>query len=108
MGWNQLQTKATDRLYAGLSDPVEVYFVHSYYPEPADQSIVSATCHYGINFAASVSRGNLSATQFHPEKSQTTGLAILRNFIGSIQSRAKRDGLLPVNPLHRGNPESKI
>ncbi len=87
MGWNRLQTQPNDRLYRDLSDPIEVYFVHSYYPVPADDSIISATCHHGIDFAASVSRGNLSATQFHPEKSQTTGLAILRNFISSIENR---------------------
>ncbi len=84
MGWNRLQAKSSDRLYRGLTDPIEVYFVHSYYPAPADDSIVSATCHHGVDFAASVSRGNLSATQFHPEKSQKTGLAILTNFITTI------------------------
>ncbi len=86
MGWNRLKTDPSDRLYRDLGSPLEVYFVHSYYPDPADDSIVSATCSYGIDFAASVSRGNLSATQFHPEKSQRTGLAILQNFIGSIQN----------------------
>jgi glutamine amidotransferase len=86
MGWNRLTCQPTDRLYRDLTDPVEVYFVHSYYPEPSDPAIISATCEYGLTFAASVSRGNLSATQYHPEKSQKTGLAILRNFISSIRN----------------------
>ncbi len=84
MGWNRLACQPTDRLYRGLPDPIEVYFVHSFYPEPTDPSIISATCEYGISFAASVSHGNLSATQFHPEKSQKTGLAILKNFIEAV------------------------
>ncbi len=84
MGWNRLTCQPADRLYRDLTDPIEVYFVHSFYPDPVDRSIVSATCDYGLTFAASVSRGNLSATQFHPEKSQRTGLAILTNFIDSI------------------------
>ncbi len=91
MGWNRLTCQPSDRLYHGLPDPVEVYFVHSYYPDPADPAIVSATCEYGLTFAASVSRGNLSATQFHPEKSQRTGLAIMTNFITSVSRLENRE-----------------
>ena len=57
------------------------YFVHSYYPEPTKQDHVAATCDYGLPFAAAVTRGNLVATQFHPEKSQHNGLQLLRNFL---------------------------
>jgi glutamine amidotransferase len=75
-----------DRLMRGLGKSSDFYFVHSYYPVTADASIVTATCNYGVEFAASVTRRNLSAVQFHPEKSQELGLAMLRNFIGSISA----------------------
>ncbi len=89
MGWNTLTlNQPDDVLYRDVPVPTEVYFVHSYFPDPADTSIVSATCDYGGPFAASVSRGALSATQFHPEKSQRTGLAILRNFLTSLPANA--------------------
>jgi glutamine amidotransferase len=87
MGWNTLDVRQPDdRLYAGLPASPSVYFVHSYYPVPADSSVITATCNYAGDFAASVSRGALSAVQFHPEKSQKTGLAILKNFVISIDA----------------------
>jgi len=86
MGWNQLHlTKSEDPLLKGFAENPDFYFVHSYYPVPEDRSIVTSTCGYGVEFAASVTRGNLRAVQFHPEKSQAVGLAMLRNFIGSLQ-----------------------
>jgi glutamine amidotransferase len=57
-----------------------VYFVHSYYVEPADSSLVSTQTDYGIPFASSVWKDNVFATQFHPEKSQAVGLQVLKNF----------------------------
>jgi len=87
MGWNTLDVrKPDDRLYAGLPASPSVYFVHSYFPVPDDPSLITATCNYAGAFAASVSRGALSAVQFHPEKSQRTGLAILKNFVTAIQN----------------------
>jgi glutamine amidotransferase len=87
MGWNTLTLNAPgDRLYRDLPAAPSVYFVHSYHPVPADASLVTATCEYGDGFAASVSRGALSACQFHPEKSQATGLAILKNFVTSLDA----------------------
>lgn len=87
MGWNQLQlTKPDDRLLKGLGENPDFYFVHSYYPVPEDKTTVTSTCGYGVEFASSVTRGNLSAVQFHPEKSQALGLAMLRNFIDSLVS----------------------
>lgn len=81
MGWNQLEiTDPRDPLWAGLPSNPYVYFVHSYYPEPVDPSSVNAWCQYGVRFAAAIRRGNLVATQFHPEKSQAIGLQILKNF----------------------------
>jgi glutamine amidotransferase len=85
MGWNRLEIlKPSDRILKGLEEENDVYFVHSYYPVPEDQEIVTSVCAYGVRFAASVTRGNLSAVQFHPEKSQALGLAMLRNFITSL------------------------
>lgn len=92
IGWNSLRLREpVDRLYAGLPADPSVYFVHSFHPVPADDSIVSATCEYGAPFAASVTRGNLSAAQFHPEKSQRNGLAILRNFVQSLSPAPIRE-----------------
>ncbi len=83
MGWNTLSS-LRGQLYAGIPEETSVYFVHSFFPDPADPALCSATCDYGRPFAASVSRGPLHATQFHPEKSQAAGLAILRNFLNTL------------------------
>lgn len=84
MGWNSLQLSGGKSAWAGLPSEPHVYFVHSYRPVPADESLVSAWCEYGGRFAAAISKGNLTATQFHPEKSQDVGLRILENFVRSI------------------------
>ena len=85
MGWNQLHINApSDRLMKGFTQTPDFYFVHSYYPVPEDPSVITSTCHYGVEFAASVTKGKLSAVQFHPEKSQSLGLTMLRNFITSL------------------------
>ena len=83
MGWNTLSA-LRGPLYNGLPGELPVYFVHSYYPVPDDPALASATCEYGTRFAASLSSGPLHATQFHPEKSQAAGLAILRNFLSDL------------------------
>ena len=83
MGWNSLDRDAHS-LWAGLPANPYVFFVHSYFPVPDDPSIVTSRTTYGETFAASVARDNVAAVQFHPEKSQEIGLAILRNFIRSI------------------------
>ena len=83
MGWNPLQ-QSSGPLYTGFPPEVSMYFVHSYYPVPADPALVSASCEYGLRFAASVSSGALHAVQFHPEKSQAAGLALLRNFLATL------------------------
>lgn len=83
MGWNTLVTPHGP-LYAGMPDAPSFYFVHSYYPMPDDASLVSASCEYGGLFAASISRGAVHATQFHPEKSQAAGQALLRNFLQTL------------------------
>ncbi|MCP5534689.1 MAG: imidazole glycerol phosphate synthase subunit HisH [Akkermansiaceae bacterium] len=82
MGWNSVTpTDPGHPIWKGMPAEPFFYFVHSYYPEPANQDHVAATCDYALPFAAAVTRGNLIATQFHPEKSQHNGLQLLRNFI---------------------------
>jgi imidazole glycerol-phosphate synthase subunit HisH len=81
MGWNDVAVTAAGPLLDGIGPTPHFYFVHSYYLEPRDPGVVAATCDYGIPFAAAVQAGNVWATQFHPEKSQKTGQAILRNFL---------------------------
>jgi glutamine amidotransferase len=67
-------------LFEGIPSGSSVYFVHSYYVVPRDESVVAARCEHGVPFTAAVARDNLFATQFHPEKSQSVGLKLLRNF----------------------------
>lgn len=82
MGWNQARPAEGSRLFRGIPEGSYFYFVHSYYvrPEGGDAGAVAATCDYGGPFAAALERGNLFATQFHPEKSQAWGLKLLENF----------------------------
>ena len=82
IGWNQIEITQPDcPIYKGVDSGSQVYFVHSFYPNPEDDSI-SATCtNYGVNFVSSIWRDNIFATQFHPEKSQRIGLKILENFV---------------------------
>ena len=87
IGWNQLSIRRPDcPLYKGIADGSYVYFVHSFYPEPGDAAIVATETEYGNQFASSVWRENVYATQFHPEKSQRVGLQILRNFCDLARS----------------------
>lgn len=81
MGWNRVFARGAHPLLAGVPDGSYFYFVHSYYPQPADQAMVLAECEYGLRFAAGVGRGNLAAFQFHPEKSGEPGLRLLANFL---------------------------
>lgn len=82
MGWNSLDVKKGGALLKGLPEESYVYFVHSYYVEPAKKTKVSAsTTDYGVKFTSAIEYENLYATQFHPEKSQEVGLHILKNFL---------------------------
>lgn len=81
MGWNDLDIKEGAKLFAGLEEHPYVYFVHSYYLKAEDEDIVAATSEYGVTIHASVEKDNIFACQFHPEKSSTVGLQILKNFI---------------------------
>ena len=80
MGWNQIHQARPTALWDGLPDGSYAYFVHSYYVEPEDQSVIAGTTDYGIEYTSAVARDNLYAIQFHPEKSQDVGERILRNF----------------------------
>jgi glutamine amidotransferase len=82
IGWNQIEiTRPNCPLYRDVANGSYVYFVHSFFPQPTDASIVATRTDYGGAFASSVWKDNVFATQFHPEKSQTVGLQLLKNFI---------------------------
>ncbi|NIP38901.1 MAG: imidazole glycerol phosphate synthase subunit HisH [Candidatus Dadabacteria bacterium] len=80
MGWNQINIKKQSELLDGIADKNWFYFVHSYYPVPADSGIVAITTDYGIEFTAAIEKDNVFACQFHPEKSSDPGLKIIKNF----------------------------
>lgn len=80
MGWNSVTFKRAHPVFAGISKETEFYFVHSYYPSPADSSAVLGTTDYGVTFCSVLTVKNLVAMQFHPEKSGRPGLQILKNF----------------------------
>lgn len=83
IGWNSIEYDRNCPLFKGLPENPYVYFVHSYYLEAEDESVVSAFANYGLKYHAAVWNGkNVFATQFHPEKSGSVGLQILRNFAG--------------------------
>jgi len=82
IGWNDVTVRQPDAtLLAGISTGDFVYFVHSYCAAPKDPSIIALESTYGDTFTAAVARGNLVATQFHPEKSQKAGLRMIKNFV---------------------------
>lgn len=81
MGWNNIKIKEGAKLFQGLEQDPYVYFVHSYYLKADNEDIVAATTQYGVTIHASVEKGNIFACQFHPEKSSTVGLHILKNFV---------------------------
>ncbi len=84
MGWNTVSIRdPRDPVWAGLPGEPHLYFVHSYFPVPEDGGIVAATTQYGLDFASAVRSGKLFASQFHPERSQSAGLRVLRNFLTS-------------------------
>jgi len=83
IGWNTIETTAGGAgLFAGVPPGSYVYFVHSYYVTCEDEGVVAARTEYGERFTSAVATRNIWATQFHPEKSQEVGLAMLRNFVG--------------------------
>mgnify|MGYP003654223589 CR=1 FL=1 len=92
MGWNRIlktDSPASGELLRYTREQPYAYFVHSYYAQPEDEALVLAHCEYSISFPAIVGRGNVFATQFHPEKSQQDGLAILKAFGNRVTDGAK-------------------
>ncbi|MCD4761437.1 imidazole glycerol phosphate synthase subunit HisH [bacterium] len=81
IGWNDIKIKQKNKIFKNITD-YNFYFVHSYRLIPDNKSIITSTCQYGDEFASSIQQNNIFATQFHPEKSQITGLQLLKNFLG--------------------------
>ena len=80
MGWNQVDAKRPLPILKGIPVGSWFYFVHSYFPEPEDSTVIAGITHYGIEFTSAIEIDNVFACQFHPEKSSTLGLKILQNF----------------------------
>lgn len=81
MGWNSVNFNSEHPAFQGIAQDSYFYFVHSYYADPADSSGVVGTTEYGVSFCSIFAKGNLVATQFHPEKSGPAGLLVYRNFV---------------------------
>jgi glutamine amidotransferase len=81
MGWNEVQQQMPHPLWNGIADNTRFYFVHSYYVDAVDRSLLAGQLNYGVAADAALARDNLFAVQFHPEKSHTAGLQLLRNFL---------------------------
>ncbi|HEB57922.1 MAG TPA: imidazole glycerol phosphate synthase subunit HisH [Gammaproteobacteria bacterium] len=81
MGWNRVHQTVTHPLWADIPQDARFYFVHSYYVEPAEPSLIAASTDYGVPFTSALARDNVFAVQFHPEKSQHAGLQLYANFL---------------------------
>lgn len=90
MGWNQIRKAKYVPHLEAVADGASVYFVHSYYVDPRDPSVIATTTDYGGDFVSAVARDNVFATQYHPEKSQAVGLKILENFGEVVRTAAAR------------------
>ncbi|HOP77506.1 MAG: imidazole glycerol phosphate synthase subunit HisH [Thermogutta sp.] len=84
MGWNQVRQECPTPLMRDIPDESYFYFVHSYYVVPTDPEVVAGTTDYGVRFCSMIRQDNVFATQFHPEKSQSLGLQLLRNFASLV------------------------
>ena len=86
-GWNSVTTRPETKLFKGVPDEADFFFVHSYHVVCDDESMVAARCEYGYPFAAALEQENVFATQFHPEKSQRHGLRVLENFLAHCEAQ---------------------
>jgi len=87
MGWNAVKpTDPSHHMWKGMSEEPYFYYVHSYFPKCEESDVIACTTQYGASFHGAVTRGNVIATQFHPEKSQDAGLQLLKNFISHTQA----------------------
>jgi glutamine amidotransferase len=80
VGWNRVTARQSHALFSDLAPGAFFYFVHSYYCEPSDKSVVAGETEYGVRYASVVAKANICGVQFHPEKSQDAGLRLLQNF----------------------------
>jgi len=87
IGWNQVKQRLTHPVFEGIPDEANFYFVHSFYAEPEDKSVVAGTTNYGVSICSMVIKASLIATQFHPEKSGEYGLKMYANFLKTALSR---------------------
>ncbi|MBW1975630.1 MAG: imidazole glycerol phosphate synthase subunit HisF [Deltaproteobacteria bacterium] len=101
IGWNGLNFLQESRLFNELKSNEKVYFVHSYHVAPDDPSVILTTTNYGYEFVSSVQKGNIVATQFHPEKSGSVGLKMLENFLKGNVSPARPASLLTTRLAKR-------
>jgi glutamine amidotransferase len=90
MGWNQVRQLRPHPVFDGIPDLSNFYFVHSYHAVPDDKSVIAGETEYGITFCSVVARGNLVATQFHPEKSGVMGLKFYDNFLKNVLRKSKQ------------------
>ena len=97
MGWNWVNFRQHHPLFDGLGQGQHFYFVHSFFPDPDDQDAVVGLTEYGLTFCSAIGSGNLTATQFHPEKSGPAGLRIYDNFVTSATEWASRSRSLAGN-----------
>ncbi|MGE5089838.1 MAG: glutamine amidotransferase-related protein, partial [Candidatus Levyibacteriota bacterium] len=81
MGWSPVHQQRAHPLWAGIEDGSRFYFAHSYFPVPADPAVTAGTAAYPSPFTCAIARANIFAVQFHPEKSQRSGLQLLANFV---------------------------
>jgi len=89
MGWNRVRQRCQHPIFDGISDGALFYFVHSYYAQPEDPSVVIGETDYGVTFPAVVAKDNIVATQFHPEKSAEPGLRFYENFLRMTQASGR-------------------
>jgi glutamine amidotransferase len=92
MGWNQVKQQVKHPLFNGIPDEANFYFVHSYFADPKDMSVIAGTTDYGISVSSVVIKDNLVATQFHPEKSGNWGLRMYSNFLEMAFSKEGKYG----------------
>ena len=86
MGWNKVEIKSQDPIFKQLHSEEIFFFANSYFVQTEEKSLITSTCKYGIEFASSIRKKNLVGVQFHPEKSQATGLLVYKNFIEKYAS----------------------
>ena len=82
IGWNSTRARASSKLFKGIPDNTFFYYIHSYYADPKDKSVIASETEYYLPYCSAVEQGSLAAVQFHPEKSGSWGLALLENWAG--------------------------